>query len=315
MNNLSFFAVCLQGGKQSSPFLLHFPVMQTNSTLSSLLCSFNTSLYPVIFSCFSSTEHTLHYHLYTLTYLLLILPLYLFILCLGFQRWTSDQPASQKSSHADVFTYYMAAMDTLTMFGLLSYCCAIRTCSMPVKVLSYYCICIGSAALNVFHSLTCVERYLAVVHPIIYMKLKNSQGVRIRNICVALGLLLSFGSAGFVAMFFPIFPISFYFSIFFFIIMTVSFCSLAVFYALICSGMKRDQTKWRAFHTIMAITATLVLRFFGQTASMLILYSKQGIEFYCEFFFFGLWLCLPSCVVLPLLFLLRNGKLTCHKGN
>ncbi|MED6260057.1 hypothetical protein ATANTOWER_032129 [Ataeniobius toweri] len=277
------------------------------------VCSFNTSLYPVVFSCFSDTKNIIHLHLCTITYFLLILPLYLFILWMGFQRWRYH---SGQTSHTDVFTYYMAFLEILIVFGLFSFCSAIYTCSTTIMVFGYCCICIGSPAQTFFHCLTCMERYLAVVHPIIYMKLKRSHGVRIRNICIVLAWLLSLWSGGFVAMFFPIFPISVYFSIFAIIIIIVCFCSLAVFCVLMCSGTRRDQTKWRAFHTIMAITGTLVLRFSGQIVSILILHSLSATQLYfCETFVCSVWLCLPSSLVLPLLFLHRNGKLTCHKCN
>ncbi|MEQ2202288.1 hypothetical protein XENOCAPTIV_009557 [Xenoophorus captivus] len=296
----------------------HSSVMLINSSSnispsSPPACSFNTSLYPVVFSCFSDTKHNIYLHLYTLINLLIILPLYLFILWMGFQRWRYH---SSQTSHTDVFTYYMAAVEILTVFGLFSYCSAIYTCITTIMVFGYCCACTVSTAQTFFHCLTCVERYLAVVHPIIYMKLKSSYGVRIRNICIVLAWLLSLGSGGLLAMFFPIFPISVYFSIYVFIILIMCFCSLAVFCVLMCSGMRRDQTKWRAFHTIVAITGTLVLRFYGQIVFMLIFNSIPGMQlYYCEIYFSGTWLCLPSNLVIPLLFLHRNGKLTCHKRN
>ncbi|MEQ2164150.1 hypothetical protein GOODEAATRI_003608, partial [Goodea atripinnis] len=296
----------------------HSSVMLINSSSnispsSPPVCSFNTSLYPVVFSCFSDTKNIIHLHLCTLNYFLLILPLYLFILWMGFQRWRYH---SGQTSHTDVFTYYMAFLEILIVVGLFSFCSAIYTCSTTIIMFGYYCICIGSPAQTFFHCLTCMERYLAVVHPIIYMKLKRSHGVRIRNICIVLAWLLTFGLGGFVAMFFPIFPISVYFSIFSIIIIIVCFCSLAVFCVLMCSGTRRDQTKWRAFHTIVAITGTLVLRFSGQIVSILILHSVSATQLYfCETFVCSVWLCLPSSLVLPLLFLHRSGKLTCHKCN
>ncbi|XP_014823431.1 PREDICTED: uncharacterized protein LOC106903907 [Poecilia mexicana] len=285
--------------------------MLTNSS-SSTFCSFNASLHPITFSCFSNINHVIHYYCYTLTNLL-ILPLYLFIFWMGFQRRRSNRPAAGQNSHTDVFTYWMGAAETLSSFGFLSFSFGVGTCRPAIMVFGYHLISFTAPAQTVFHCLTCIERYLAVVHPIIYMKLKKSQGTRVRNVCIAVGCLLSFVMFALVPVFYPHFPTTVYFTIFAFIIMTMSFCSLAVFCVLITPGMKTDQTKWRAFHTILAITVALVLRISGQSASMAILHPNHRVENHCAIFLTGFWFCLPSSLVLPLLFLHRNGKLTCQE--
>lgn len=47
-----------------------------------------------------------------------------------------------------------------------------------------------------FHVLTCVERYLAVVHPITYVGLRKEQGIKIRIAGVCCAWLLAFIEGG-----------------------------------------------------------------------------------------------------------------------
>ncbi|KAJ4945170.1 hypothetical protein JOQ06_013706, partial [Pogonophryne albipinna] len=76
---------------------------------------------------------------------------------------------------------------------------------------------------SLFHVLTCLERYLAVVRPIIYLRLRNVQGVRIRNISIGLSVLCVLIRPG---------P---------------------------GNGERVDQSKQSAFYTVTAITAALWL--------------------------------------------------------
>ncbi|KAJ4945014.1 hypothetical protein JOQ06_013553 [Pogonophryne albipinna] len=80
---------------------------------------------------------------------------------------------------------------------------------------------------SLFHVLTCLERYLAVVRPIIYLRLRNVQGVRIRNISIGLSVLCVLIRPG---------P---------------------------GDGERVDQSKQSAFYTVTAITAALWLWLLG----------------------------------------------------
>ncbi|KAM7366555.1 hypothetical protein PAMP_015988 [Pampus punctatissimus] len=70
----------------------------------------------------------------------------------------------------------------------------------------------------------------------------------------------------------------------------------------------------RAFYTIMAIMVALLLRFGGHLLVLSIhatLAVKQSVR--CGVLVSGVWFCIPSSLVLPLLFLHRAGKLLCSK--
>lgn len=175
-----------------------------------------------------------------------------------------------------------------------------------------------------FHILTCVERYLAVVHPITYFRLKKAGGIRLRNVLIVCTWLMCFG--GIVATAFnlgnvPFIPTAFVFIASFLI---VSFCSLRVLCVLTRPGpgerggdkKQIDQSKQRALHTVMAIMVVLWLWFVGcfscilVDASTLLSYSDG-----CFVIVSGLWFTLPSSLVLPLLFLHRAGKLPFGSSN
>ncbi|KAF3837460.1 hypothetical protein F7725_004924 [Dissostichus mawsoni] len=168
-----------------------------------------------------------------------------------------------------------------------------------------------------FHVLTCVERYLAVVHPIIFLKLRGNRAVRIRNVTIVCVWLLCFGAIGLRNL--PedqIHGVSYLWtSLFLFVIL---FCSLSVVWVLIRPkpgvGKRVDRTKVRALYLMMVILGVLVFRF-GSTTIGSALYHSQNlvVDEKCLALFCMTWTGLPSSLVLPLLYLHRAGKLTCCK--
>ena len=84
-----------------------------------------------------------------------------------------------------------------------------------------------------FHMLTCVERYLAVVHPVIYLSLRRERGIRIRNISFGCVWLLSFGAS---LISFDNVLVNMDVSLFIFSLFVISFCSLSVLCVLIRPG-------------------------------------------------------------------------------
>lgn len=155
------------------------------------------------------------------------------------------------------------------------------------------------------------------------MGLKNRNGVKIRNILLVFTWLFLPTTVGLKCL-----PISLNLlielSILVFAAAAVSFCSFSVLCTLIRPGPgdgskdreRADKSKIRAFHTIVAITATLMLRLSGHVLVISIYFSpvvSMGIR--CTVLMSGIWFSLPSSLVLPLLFLHRAGKLLCCKSN
>ena len=74
-----------------------------------------------------------------------------------------------------------------------------------------------------------------------------------------------------------------------------------------------DQSKQRAFYTIVAILGALVLRFIGSLIWAVMFELELSTR--CLIMALTSWINLPSSLVLPLLFLHRAGKLLCCKNN
>ncbi|KAK7910068.1 hypothetical protein WMY93_014752 [Mugilogobius chulae] len=111
---------------------------------------------------------------------MLFVPVFLFVLYLGYRRW-KEHPRSAVS-HSDVFTFHMIAEELLTALGSVMFTYSLYSGVNVAFELGMALCCLSFNGQLFFHSLTCVERYLAVVHPITYLRLKERLGVMIRNI-------------------------------------------------------------------------------------------------------------------------------------
>ncbi|KAM8746521.1 uncharacterized protein AB9X84_014747 [Acanthopagrus schlegelii] len=219
--------------------------------------------------------------------LLLLFPLFILVLCVGCQRWRKQRSAAAAgpvTSHSDVFTFNMVVLELIGILGLcLNFFGAYNNQPDVLRVGSLMAA-ITVPGESLFHLLTCVERYLAVVHPVTYLGLKQTGGVRIRNLIIGLTALCVLIRPGPGEV-----------------------------------GGKRkpvDQSKQRALHTMMAVAGTLLLRFLGSFVATITQFSSDLNDTdKCLVILSAAWFCLPSSLVLPLLFLHRAGKLPGWKHN
>ncbi|KAI9531406.1 hypothetical protein NQZ68_041617 [Dissostichus eleginoides] len=185
----------------------------------------------------SSSNSTLHpadcqnpIFVFTALYVvyILLIPLFIFVLYIGFQRWRKRGSATT-TSHTDIVTFHMVTLELIGVVGYTIYCYGIYTDGQFIIDVGSSIFAVISPGKTLFHLLTCVDRYLAVVHPVTYLRLRQGGGVRIRNISIGISVLLVLNRPG---------PGE--------------------------GGGNRervDQSKQRAFYTIMAIMAALLLRF------------------------------------------------------
>lgn len=249
---------------------------------------------------------------------ILLFPLFIAVIHTGVQRWRLKHSLASES-HTDIITYHSLSLEVIRVVGFVLLCLHPLPESGQVVSVGQCLYTITWYGEILFHVLTCVERYLAVAHPVTYMGLKKERGVRIRNICIGSAWALTITSS--VLSFLPLNPSLRVISlgIVVFALVSVSFCSLAVLRILIRQGPgeggnnreRVDRTKQRAFYTIMAIFAVLWLWFFG-LLSTFITYDRLkelGTRAYCVAMSSVFFLNLPSCLVLPLMYLQRTGKL------
>lgn len=246
-----------------------------------------------------------------------LLPLFIVILSLGVHRWRQQQQRTK--THSDVFTVHIVVAELIGVAASTIICSASITRMKAVVVIGFYFYNAYQFLILSFHMLTCVERYLAVVHPIVYVGLRKEKGVRMRNASIALTWFLTFAEAG--INFMTIESFSIYMTIVSTLHLTaVSFCSFSVLCALFQSNPNReggrrhiDTLKLRAFYTLFLVLGALLLKFGFNTSAVVVFYFLDVDEHYrCVLWLSSFWFSLPSILVAPLLFLQREGKLCCR---
>lgn len=209
--------------------------MSVNTSSSDLLKS------DQIFRCNSLAGGTVTITLLTAPSIFFLLPLYIFILYLGFKRRQSTGTAV---SHSDFFTYNLL-VELLSVLGFTLICCEVYSDLAGMALAGISLLFIHFIGQLLFHILTCLECYLAVVHPITYVSLKNAKGIRTRNIAIGCSWLLCFSALGFLyilneaanVMSFTLAVLS---------LIVISFCSFSILCILICPrpvevGERRQQ--------------------------------------------------------------------------
>lgn len=287
----------------------------SSSNVSLLPLPSPTSFNIIDMNCFIQKPTSYIYFTFLITYVLLILPLCVYILSHGFHDWQKRCSTSSvaSTSHIDGFTYHMAIMELITVTGQIVFLCTTNKETFMVVFLSSNLSWYGQIFFNI---LICLERYLAAVHPITYLSLKNDRGIRMRDVSIGCVWLLAL--AGVALTYKGILVVILNLGLLTLSLSVISFCSLSVLRVLTHprpgdrpgSRLRPDQSKLRAFYTIVAILGVLVLRFtWGLAWCGLLAFGQIG----CTISTIGPWFNLPSSLVLPLLFLQGTGKCLCCK--
>lgn len=287
-----------------------------NDHLLHLYLSFTNSSINMTENCFFNTEGVIILITFFVTHSVLLLPISFTVIFLGLKRMFQQCFAVEQVTvvHSDVFIYHMAAMEFVGVPGCLLMIYSIFQ-NQYIQVFNAYGMWSFSWYGETFFCLlTCMEHYLAVVHPVAYHNLRKESGIRIRNITIGGVWLFNLGKVIllFLGKAFP--SVEFY--IMMFLIIALCFSLLSIFSVLIgpifCEEggkWRLNQSKKRAFYVIFVIQAALLTRCaFSLTIA---LFFNGIVQIDCLSLFCAVWTNLACSVILPLLFLQRTGMLSC----
>ncbi|KAG7497663.1 hypothetical protein JOB18_041526 [Solea senegalensis] len=175
----------------------------------------------------------------------------------------------------------------------------------------------GSHGQLLLHLLTCVECYVAVVHPVFFMGLRKKGVVKLRNMCLCCVWLLC--GVGIIALHFAhsLKFMLFYISFTAFLLLAVALCSITVLRALRrprpgeeVDGRTRrvDQSKQRAFRTIMTILTALLFKLVGTVSCAVLVSEGDKNIISCTPVMVIACFDVPGNMVLPVLYLHHTRK-------
>lgn len=269
--------------------------------------------------CFSSRNGIIGLGVFTVINILLVLPLCVLIFHIGVRRW--QRGSGVAVSHSDFFTYNLILTDLFSLTGFVLTCCGIIAVLPLMALVGIYILSLSLFAHSFLDILICVERYLAVVHPITYRNLKNAKGIQLRTATIGFVWLLSALEIGLLSVTGKIYTAGVLITFTVASLIVVSFCSVAVLCTLIHPGPGKrtqtvDQSKLRAFYTILTIVALMMIRIGSNVFSSVYYGTGQTDEDQkCYLILFLLWTCLPTSLLPPVLFLQRTGNIYCCKLN
>lgn len=287
--------------------------METNSS----------AYYPQLYDSYSNEIHmclktspgTFYITTYTTINTIVQLPLCIFIICLGLQRQRSGTPMS----HSDFFAYHFVSTELIGILGTFVMIFGSYSDLQIMTIVGLVIALVYNSGQIIINIISCGECYLAAVHPITYLSLRNAKWIRMRKTTSWCVWLLIFGWTGVMITQNRISTIIMPLVVACAIILVSFFC-VSVLYVLIWAGpakrggssMRVDQTKLKAFCVMIAMMGVLLLKFGGMIGSCALFYmSELGPVARCIGYFSMLWTCLPNGLLLPLLFLKRAGKFAC----
>lgn len=287
--------------------LLHLNLSSTNSSSTSVT------------HCFMTIESVIGFASFFIIHCVVIMPISVVIFSLGLRRWFQQWFESRPSTvrHSDAFIYHMAAIEILGDLGCMMILYGVFQ-NQPSQLLNGYNIySFGWYGETLFYLLTCMEHYLAVVHPVTYRNLQKERKIRIRNTTIGCVWLFNLGKVilvllGFYSSFFDLFTLGF-------LLISLCFSSLSILSVLTGSVVAEQgkksrlkRSKKRAFYTIIVIQAALFIK--CVTGLTYVMYLNIKLQYDC-FLLYVYWLNLPCSLALPLFFLQRIGRTTCYSNN
>ncbi|XP_043953565.1 uncharacterized protein LOC122820306 isoform X1 [Gambusia affinis] len=146
----------------------------------------NGSSVPFYLYCYVTESSSLIYFSFLITNICILLPVCTFVLHCGHQRRQLKLLFSSSAalSHSDCFTFHLVAMEIIGLFGCGACAAGIHELDSNLLMVGNFSFALAWFGETFFHVLTCLELYLAAVHPVSYRNRRNESGVRIRNVSV-----------------------------------------------------------------------------------------------------------------------------------
>lgn len=279
----------------------------------SLILSSRNISFPLNTQCFVIRPSSIVYTVFFMINAVVLIPTCACIVYLWIQQWCQKRSVS---THTDILTYHMVIMELFGVVGFV-FCCYEVCCNVDIVIVGYYIWTFSWFGETFFHLLICLERYLAVVHPITYRSLRTERGIRIRNISIGNAWLLCV--VGTILITEELVFIRLTFCIIVLTLIVIFFCTLSVLCILIrpgpgkqCGNRGRlDQSKKKAFNTLISILGVVFLRCLWNLTWA----GLNEVVFINECFvmMLGIWFNAPCTLVIPLLYLHKTGAFACCK--
>lgn len=296
-------------------FSLQMPV-SCPSYYSSLDLSSTNISYPLNVNCLIIRPSSIVHTVFFMINVVILFPTCTCICYLGIQQWCQQRSSSSVSmkSHTDIFTYHMTFMELFAVLGFIL-CCYEICCSINLVIVGYFIWTFSWFGETFFHLLICLERYVAVVHPLTYRSLRTEQGIKIRNLIIGgvwlfcfVGTILITDRSAFLKLTLCLIA---------FTLIAVSFCTLWVLCILIRPGPgeqsgnrgRMDQSKKKAFYTLITILGVVFLRCVWNI--IWAGWNKAVVINECFLTMIGVWFNGPCMLVIPLLYLHKVGLFAC----
>ncbi|XP_030644101.1 P2Y purinoceptor 8-like [Chanos chanos] len=225
--------------------------------------------------------------------------------------WLLGQ-GSRAVLESEFFIVHLLVTDMFSMLvTLLSMFHFLLWCNPTVEKVIYVLYILFLYGRPFFQSCVCVERYFAVVHPVLYLSYKSLK-YRLTALLTTWVVVLTFSVGNMVVLSANVLP-----CVFLLALCVTSFCSLSILRVLRRQGPGDDQRrrssviKRKAFVIVLLIQLMLLVNYLPMLCLMPLQAFVRAEVFTCYIYPMAMSLSMVGAFVQSLLYVHRAGKLVC----